>query len=103
MYMTTDVEVLISRLSYPLAPNDRCVFRRDCERALAASRCWGEGSVYRALTEVWRQHFHPLPDGPRTRWDIADELCCRGGSKLMNRPPIGDDRRRRISTLRITG
>jgi hypothetical protein len=57
-----DVELLISRLSGPLDPDDQLAFRRAAERVLETSGYWGEGSIYRCLAQLWREYFHPLPD-----------------------------------------
>ena len=78
-----DVELLISRLSGPLDPDDRSAFRQAAERARGAPGCWGEGLVYRTLLPVWRGYFHPLPD------DNCGAREYRRGSKLIDRAPIG--------------
>jgi|HubBroStandDraft_6_1064221.scaffolds.fasta_scaffold2088547_1 hypothetical protein len=84
MYVTTDVELLISRLSYPLDPADRPAFRHAAEIALAAPGCWGEGSIYRCLVPLWRNYFHP-PSDDRAAWGIEQEPRT---SKLISAPPL---------------
>ena len=77
-----DAEGLIARLSGPLDPADRPAFRHAAEVALAASECWGEGSAYRVVTELWRGFFHPPPDK-----EYALNQQPRR-SKLRDLPPI---------------
>ncbi len=94
-----DADVLISRLSGPLAPVDRVAFRRAAEEALARVPCWGEGAVYRAVAALQRNYFVPLDDY-RARWDIEQELR---RSKLRDAPPIEQGRDRRFTKhLRLT-
>jgi hypothetical protein len=83
---TPDIELLISRLSGPLDPADRPLFRRAAEAALAGSACWGEGQIYRTVTALWRGYFHPptgheMSQSPRR-------------SKLVDAAPIGKSNRR---------
>jgi hypothetical protein len=80
---TPDIELLISRLSGPLDPADRPLFRRAAEAALAGSACWGEGQIYRTVTALWRGYFHPPPD---MRHEIGQRA--RHSNKLINQPPI---------------
>jgi hypothetical protein len=87
LFDDADPEILISRLSGPLAPPDRVAFRRAAESALEQIPCAGEGIVYRVLREVWRNYFVPL-DPNRTCWDIAGELPGMQRSRLVNQPPI---------------
>jgi hypothetical protein len=58
-----DPEVLISRLSGPLAPNVRAAFRQAASAALAQipAGCWGEGLAYRVIAALQRDYFDP-PD-----------------------------------------
>jgi hypothetical protein len=82
-----DPEILISRLSGPLAGPDRVSFRRAAETALAQIPCAGPGSVYRAIAQLQRAYFRP-PTERATAWDIGHELPSFRTSKLVNRPAI---------------
>jgi hypothetical protein len=84
---TLDTELLISRLSGPLDPSDRPLFRRAAESALAASECWGEGQIYRTVTALWRGYFHPPPD-------MCHQPHKFRRSKLIDEPSIGRSSRR---------
>jgi hypothetical protein len=77
-----NVELLISRLSGPLDPSDRPLFRHAAESALAAPACWGDGLAYRVVAEVWKPFFHPPPD------DRHVPKRHQRSSKLINEPPI---------------
>jgi hypothetical protein len=79
---TPDTEFLISRLSGPLDPSDRPLFRAAAENALAALTVVGDGSIYRALLPVWRSYFHPPPD---MRHEMS-QLPRR--NKLIDQPAI---------------
>ena len=82
-----DPEILISRLSGPLAGPDRVSFRRAAETALAQIPCAGPGNVYRVIAQLQRAYFRP-PTERAASWDIGDELPSFRTSKLINRPPI---------------
>jgi hypothetical protein len=79
---TLDTEGLIARLSGPLNPADRPLFRHDAETALAAPQCWGDGLIYRTVVPLWRRYFVPLPD----MLHEASQHPRR--SKLIDAPPI---------------
>jgi hypothetical protein len=54
----TDSELdAVMRAARPLSPRDRDRFLRQIAEAIAALPERGPGSVYRAITSVWRQHF----------------------------------------------
>jgi hypothetical protein len=76
-----DTEFLIARLSGPLAPSDRPLFRHDAEAALAALTVAGDGSIYRAVVPLWRRYFVPPPDGLHGANKYRK-------SKLIDEPPI---------------
>jgi hypothetical protein len=82
-----DPEILISRLSGPLAGPDRVSFRRAAETALAQIPCAGPGNIYRVIAQLQRAYFRP-PTERAASWDIGDELPSFRTSKLINRPPI---------------
>jgi len=84
---THDAELLISRLSGPLNPSDRPLFRHDVEVTLAAPACWGEGLIYRTVVPLWRRYFVPLPD----MLHEANQAPRR--SKLVDQPPIAKSNR----------
>jgi hypothetical protein len=84
LFDDTDAEILIARLSGPLAPPDRDAFRAAAESALARVPCWGEGAVYRAVASLQRAFFDPPSDG-RAHWDIEQELR---PTKLKSAPAI---------------
>jgi hypothetical protein len=81
-----DAEALISRLSGGLAPADREPFRQAAENALAtAPECsgGGEGAIYRTITKIWRQYFHPPRDAQHeTSWFQERK---RHGNKLIDK------------------
>ena len=89
----TDVDLLISRLAGPLAPEDRAAFRCAAEDALSRVPCWGEGAVYRAVAVLQRNFFTP-PDDYRAGWDIGNDISSRR-SKLREAPAIEHVRYRR--------
>ena len=84
---SADIDLLISHLAGPLAPDMRPAFRRAAEQALAQLPCPGEGSIYRLLAPLWRSYFDP-PSDWRAHWDISQDRC-GPASKLINRPAIG--------------
>jgi len=86
-----DLDDLISRLSGPLAPEDRALFRAAAEEAIAGIPCLGEGAVYRAVATLQRTFFHP----PETKYDVDNHAHWRHQSKLISGPPIGADSRYR--------
>ena len=58
----TDSELdLVMNAARPLSPRDRDKFLRHIAAVLAAMPVRGDGSVWRAINTVWRQHFDP-PD-----------------------------------------
>jgi hypothetical protein len=79
------VDLLISRLAGPLAPDVRQAFRRAAEEALARIPCPGEGAVYRAIAPLQRVYLDP-PSDWRAGWDVSQEM---GPSKLRSAPSIG--------------
>jgi hypothetical protein len=79
------VDLLISRLAGPLAPDVRQAFRRAAEGALARIPCPGEGAVYRAIAPLQRVYLDP-PSDWRASWDITQETRL---SKLRAAPAIG--------------
>jgi hypothetical protein len=86
-----DAEWLISRLSGPLAPAARQIFRSSAEAALAAIPCSGEGVVYRTLVRLQRDYFVPPSDAEAAR-DVALERRGRapgGVSQLRAAAPLG--------------
>ena len=85
--MDTDdiAEALIARLSAPLAPADRCAFRDAAERALTSPGCWGPGSAYRTVAQLWRGFLHP-PFDDSDRHSGAREF--RRPTKLTEREPL---------------
>jgi hypothetical protein len=87
-----DPEILINRLSGPLAPHVRAAFRRAAQQALAQVPCAGEGAIYRAIAPLQRVYFDPPTDG-RAHWDIEHELF--RASKLKAAPAIEQVRYRR--------
>jgi hypothetical protein len=91
-----DIDLLISHLAGPLAPDMRPAFRRAAEQALAQLPCPGEGSIYRLLAPLWRSYFDP-PSDWRASWDISQESRA---SKLRSAPAIGYGRMR-DSTRRL--
>jgi len=86
-----DAEYIISRFAGSLAPPDRTAFRRAAEDALGKLPCAGEGIVWRIVVELWRGYFHPPSDAETSR---AIGLQTTRPNKLVQRPPIGRDRRR---------
>ena len=93
-----DAEDLIAHLSGGLAPADRAAFRRAAETALATEpQCWGEGSAYRTVTELWRQYFRP-PDTRESSWY---EQRNRPASKLLSED--APQARRYTRNLRVMG
>jgi hypothetical protein len=78
------VDILISRLAGPLAPDVRQAFRRAAEDALTRVPCQGEGIVYRTIAPLQRAYFDP-PSDCRAHWDIEQELR---HSKLRDTPAI---------------
>jgi hypothetical protein len=98
--LLNDVEfdVLISRLSAPLAPDMQAAFRQAAEAVVASVSCPGEGSLYRAVAPLQGAYFVP-PDDHRATWDISHELGRH--SKLKQAPPIKENYDRRFHHLRL--
>jgi hypothetical protein len=95
-----DVDLLISRLAGPLAPDARRAFRAAAEDALAAIPCQGEGAVYRAIAPLQRAYFDPPADRVAA-WDIGHEPRA---SKLVNAPAIAHGRDLRYTRrLKLVG
>jgi hypothetical protein len=88
-----DPDILICRLAGPLCPSVRPAFRQAAEAALACVPCQGEGIIYRTIAPLQRKFFDP-PEDHRTTWDITHE---RHVSKLIQAPPIEQDRDRRFT------
>jgi len=80
-----DPEPLISRLAGPLLPADRQAFREAALDALTRVPCWGEGAVYRAVSALQRQFFHP-PSDHATGHQPGSQ---RRPSKLISAEAIG--------------
>jgi hypothetical protein len=101
-----ETDLLISRLSGPLAPDARQAFRTAAEAALVHIPCWGEGAVYRAIAPLQRAFFNP-PDDHRAAWDISYERTRASGrvSKLLAAPGLehGGDLRRVRRRLHVVG
>jgi hypothetical protein len=81
---TLDTELLISHFCGSLDPADRDAFRHVAEAAVAESDCWGEGQIYRTITELWRGYFRPPPDMRH----VTNHSPIRR-TKLIQAPPIG--------------
>jgi hypothetical protein len=100
-----DPDLLISRLSGPLAPDARRAFRQAAEALLAATPCSGPGALYRALAPLQKQFFNP-PGDDRAAWDISSGVSVRP-SKLRSGPALGfgrsSDRVYRKRHLRAVG
>jgi len=86
-----EIDLLISHLAGPLAPDARRAFRAAAEGALATIACPGPGTIYRAVAPLQRGFFDP-PDDHRAAWDISGDLSSRA-SKLRAAPGIGYGRR----------
>jgi hypothetical protein len=80
-----DIDLVISRLAGPLAPDVRQAFRRAAEAALAVLPCAGEGIIYRTVAPL--QRAYDPPDDDRAGWDISSGRSSRG-SKLRAAPAI---------------
>jgi hypothetical protein len=94
-----DIDLVISRLAGPLAPDARRAFRRAAEDALTRVPCQGEGIVYRTIAPLQRAFFDP-PSDDRAGWDISQTTHA---SKLTRGPPLEQGRDLRFTRhLRLT-
>jgi len=92
-----DAEDLISHFSGSLAPADRAPFRRTAENALVTSpQSWGEGSIHRTVTSVWRNYFCPPREDRGTAWTGGKKKL----SKLVSEPPRRDCVSRRSQSMK---
>ena len=57
-----DLDALISRLAWGLAPGDRSAFLAAAESAIAGLPCVGPGIAFRVVSSLWRGYFHPPAD-----------------------------------------
>lgn len=85
----SDHDLLISRLSRPLAVADREAFAAAARSALADMPVHGPGSNFRVLRDLQRLYFSPPSDG--RDWNFGERP-----SKLRDGPAIQHDDLRRV-------
>src|SRR5262245_56981319 len=85
MFLSDEVDHLLTELSASLVPPQRAAFETAARAALAAAGCSGCGAAYRILAPLQRD-FWDAPADTRTLGGARH----RGG-KLVNGPAIADD------------